>query len=407
MRIAIVSQYFWPENFRINDLAKGLVERGHEVTVLSSNPNYPNRSRFDHFYKSPDCYRKLSTINIFRSYTLPRFNGKYLFLNYLSFAITGAIKAFELRSHKFDVIFFYQPSPATAIIPALTLGFLTKTPVVAWILDLWPDTLVDLRVIKSKVIIKILALFVSKTLSRCEKVLGQSHTFSKCLKTKIDRPEKVDVLFSWSEDIFFIRPLKKSVLISTNSQHINFVFAGNIGFSQGLDGFLRCAEILHRVYGRLIHWYFIGDGRCRNQLVKLVGELELNDIVFFLEPVEHQELSSIYAAADALLISLIASDAFVKTIPAKLQDYMASGKPVLGFLDGDGAELIREANCGSVAKPHDEERFIRIVRRFCNMSRGSRLSLGSNGEKYARKYFRRDQAIEKIESIFLDVKKET
>src|SRR3990167_4950191 len=144
MNILIITQYFWPENFRINDLAESLALRGHQVTVLTGKPNYPTGKFFPGYSflrKDQEIYHG---ITIIRAPLLARGkNSKLrLALNYLSFAIFASIVGLLKCRHKPDVIFVFEPSPITVAIPAIVYKTFRKVPVILWVQDLWPESVI-------------------------------------------------------------------------------------------------------------------------------------------------------------------------------------------------------------------------------------------------------------------------
>jgi len=188
MRILVVSQYFWPENFRINDLCSELVQRGHDVTVLTGTPNYPQGTTFSEYKKNPQSFSEFSGVEILRVPIVVRGSGGaiQLIINYFSYAISASIWGlFKLRKKEFDVVFIFQLSPITLAIPGLIYKHLYKTPVVLWVLDLWPETLQALGVVKSKSALKWIGYLVSYVYNHCDLILGQSKAFCKELKNTV------------------------------------------------------------------------------------------------------------------------------------------------------------------------------------------------------------------------------
>ena len=179
MRILIVTQYYWPEIFRINDLTDDFVRRGHQVTVLTGVPNYPAGSVFPEYADNPNAYKTYKGVDIVRVPIVVRGKGDFqLFLNYLTFIISStAIGLFKLRKQSFDSIFVFQPSPITVGLPAIAFRYLKKSPLVFWVLDLWPDTLQAVGAVRSKLILSVIRQLVSFIYNHCDLLLGQSKSF--------------------------------------------------------------------------------------------------------------------------------------------------------------------------------------------------------------------------------------
>jgi len=178
VRILIVSQYFWPEDFRINDLCAELVKRNHQVTVLTGKPNYPDGFVYLEFHKNPSDFYKYEGANIIRVPMILRGRGSsfQLLMNYISFAFSASLWGWmKLRKLEFDVIFVFEPSPVTVGLPAIFLKKAKNIPVVFWALDLWPETLEAIGVIKSKVLLNLIGKMVSFIYNRFFCRLGQTN----------------------------------------------------------------------------------------------------------------------------------------------------------------------------------------------------------------------------------------
>ena len=157
MRILVISQYFWPENFRINDLVLALGDRGHHITVLTGEPNYPSGEIFHDYLCNKDSFRNFLGVTVIRVPVIARGKNKIkLALNYISFILSASfIGPWKLRGKEFDVIFVYEPSPITVGIPSAVMRSIKKAPVVFWVLDLWPQTLGAVGIIKSPFLLKL------------------------------------------------------------------------------------------------------------------------------------------------------------------------------------------------------------------------------------------------------------
>ncbi len=174
MRLLVVSQYFWPENFRINDLVDELVRRGHEVLVLTGAPNYPDGKVFPEFKEHPRRFNAFHGAQVVRVPLLARGRGRArLLLNFLSFAISASLLgAWKLRGRKFDAIFAYQVSPITVGIPAALLRALKQAPLAFWVLDLWPETLQAIGVVRSRALLSAIGKLVTFIYRRCDLDIG-------------------------------------------------------------------------------------------------------------------------------------------------------------------------------------------------------------------------------------------
>ena len=277
MRILVISQYYWPENFRINDLTEGFVKRGHQVTVLTGVPNYPSGSVFPEYLDKPNNYSNYKSVDVVRVPIIVRGqSGLQLALNYLSFVISGTvIGLYKLRNKDFDSIFVFEPSPVTVGLPAVAFRFFKKAPLVFWVLDLWPDTLEAVGAVRSKYALKLIGMVVSYIYKRCDLILGQSKSFIPHIK-KYAGHDRVSYFPGWAESIFSVDQFKSSSVMSEITK-FNIVFTGNIGVSQDFPTVLKAMESLKS--NSKICWTIVGDGRVHDRLATEVDNRGLGGVV--------------------------------------------------------------------------------------------------------------------------------
>ncbi|MBT4129793.1 MAG: glycosyltransferase family 4 protein, partial [Candidatus Marinimicrobia bacterium] len=261
MKLLVVTHYFWPENFRINDLVSEWVKRGHEVTVITGKPNYPLGVTFEAYINDPADFQEFSGATVLRVPMLARGQGAVrLFLNYLSFVLGASIwGSWRLRGCSFDAIFVYEPSPVTVGLPAVIFGRLKRAPVLFWVLDLWPETLAALGVVRSPFLIRMIGGMVRFIYQRCTMVLGQSRSFLPSIAKYCSDQNKIRYFPSWSEDLFSIHADGKAAEIAEAPEVFTVLFAGNIGEAQDLPAVLDAVERL-KAHGN-IRWVIVGDGR--------------------------------------------------------------------------------------------------------------------------------------------------
>jgi colanic acid biosynthesis glycosyl transferase WcaI len=399
VNILIVSQYFWPENFRINDLAQEWTGRGHSVTVLTGVPNYPAGSVFPEYQKNPKSFSSYMGAEVIRVPLSPRGQGVLrLVLNYLSFVFSASSwGAWKLRQRKFDVIFVFEPSPVTVGLPAIWLGWLKKSPVVFWALDLWPETLAAIGVVRSPAALRLVGRLVSFIYNRCTLVLGQSRAFVKSIAQYCRDESKIVYFPSWAEDVYAEAGVKPAPEIEPRQDCFNVMFAGNMGEAQDLSVVLDAAEQLG--LNSKVRWLLVGDGRKSDWLAMEVERRNLVDQVILLGRFPVERMPSFYAHADALLVSLKKDDLFAMTIPGKVQSYLQSGKPILGVLDGEGAKVINEAQAGLTCGAGNSSALAQMVLQIASMTPENRLKMGRNGVEYAQREFDRRRLMDKLEDL--------
>ena len=402
MRILIVTQYFWPENFRINDLVRELQSRGHDLTVLSGKPNYPSGIVFPEFRADPARFASFEGVEVIRVPMMPRARGSLrLILNYLTFVL-GAVSfgIFRLRTRPFDLVFIYEPSPITVAIPAILIGRLKKIPVVFWVLDLWPETLAALGVVRSKRMLSLIGRGVRVIYNNCTLILGQSRSFVPSISGYCSDPTKVRYYPSWAEAMFVSEGIEKAPEVLEIDDTFTIVFAGNIGESQDMPALLRAAEYLRN--DKRIRWVVVGDGRKFDWVRAEVESRGLEESVLLVGRHPIERMPSFYAHADALLVSLKSDPVFSLVIPAKLQTYLMSGIPILGMLDGEGAQVIRDSRAGLACPAGDSAALVACIRDLMSRSADERAEMGRRGRQYASAEFDRDMLISKLEGFFDD-----
>ena len=399
MKILIVTQYFWPENFRINDLTQELVQRGHSVTVLAGIPNYPDGRVFDAYLQNPKAFGHYNGATVWRVPMLARGQGAVrLILNYLSFVVGGCLCGpWRLRGQQFDVIFVFGLSPITLALPAILLGRFKRAPVVLLVLDLWPETLAAIGVVRSPKVLGWVGHIVKFIYERCTLVLGQSRGFLGSIAKYCSDTQKIRYFPSWAEEVFSHGNLLPALEVPVLPGVFNVLFAGNIGEAQDFPAVLAAAAALK--HNTSIRWIIVGDGRKFDWLQKEVTHRSLQSNVLLLGRFPVERMPSFYAHADALLVSLKKDPVFSMTIPGKVQSYLMAGVPLVGMLDGEGAKIITEANAGLVCAAGDSGGLASSVLEMAAMSAEKLLQLGLNGRVYAQNEFGRDLLMNRLEVL--------
>jgi colanic acid biosynthesis glycosyl transferase WcaI len=402
LRILVISQYFWPENFRINDLVKECVQRGHTVTVLTGIPNYPTGKVFEAYRQQPSAFAEYQGAKVFRVPMLPRGTGSLrLMLNYLSFVLGGVLLGpWRLRGLQVDAIFVFEPSPVTVGLPAIWLSKLKKAPVVFWALDLWPETLAAMGVVRSPRELALVGNLVRFIYNRCALVLGQSRAFLGSISKYCNDRAKIRYFPSWAEDVFTNGSVQLAPEVPDLPDTFTVVFAGNVGDAQDMPAVLNAAECLKENAG--IRWVIVGDGRKSEWLRSEVARRGLDKQVLLVGRFPVERMPSFYAHADALLVSLKRDPVFSMTIPGKVQSYLMAGIPLLGILDGEGATVIREAQAGLTCNAGDSEGLAEAVQALAAMPLAERRQLGMNGRRYAEHEFGRAQLIDRLETMLAE-----
>ncbi|MBU0521375.1 MULTISPECIES: glycosyltransferase family 4 protein [Pseudomonas] len=402
LRILVVTQYFWPENMRINDLVRDFTEKGHSVTVLTGLPNYPEGKVFEEYKASPGRFNHYFDAKVVRVPMLAR--GKRsisLVLNYFSFFTSAStIGAFKLRGEKFDAVFVYAVSPIMAAIPALVMGRIKKAPVFVWVLDLWPETLRAVGVLKHPALLSMVGKMVSWIYNRTDYLLLQSHGFFENVKkycTKDIASQRMVYFPSWAEDDFSSSAAHDSTLLPRDNTVFTVVFAGNLGEAQDLPAVLDAAEELRDKV--VMRWVIVGDGRMSEWLSQQVHSRGLNNVLLLgRHPLE--EMPGLFASADALLVSLKTNDVFEKTIPGKVQAYLASGRPLLGMINGEAARVIDDSGAGFTCASGDASGLASITLALAKTDAVKLKAMGQSGRQYYLSNYSKPLLLARLEDLF-------
>ena len=404
MNILVVTQYFWPENMRINDLVRDLSEKGHEVTVLTGQPNYPEGKVYEAYRQSPADFMSYARAKVVRVPLVSRGNSSIrLILNYLSFFfLASTFGAWKLRGKHYDSVFVYAVSPIMAAIPALVIGRLKRAPVFIWVLDLWPETLRAVGVVKHPLLLKPVGAMVSWIYNRADYLLLQSHGFFENVRsycTKDISSERLIYFPSWAEDDFSDSAVFGSALLERDDSVFTVVFAGNLGEAQDFAAIIDAAESLK---GKApVRWVIVGDGRMSRWLAEEVSARNLDNVLLLgRHPLE--EMPGLFASADALLVSLKTNDVFEKTIPGKVQAYLASGKPILGMINGEAARVIQESGAGFSCPSGDAAALAEITQRLAALDVPVRTRMGACGRQYYESNYSKPKLMARLEKLFQD-----
>lgn len=398
MKVLIVTQYFWPEDFRINDLALGLKRRGWDVTVLTGKPNYPRGEFFDGYGFLKGNHDSYDGIPVIRVPLIPRGDGGAVRLvaNYLSFALLASILGPLRCQGQFDAIFVYEPSPVTVGIPAIVLKKLRGIPIFFWVQDLWPESLEATGMVRSRFVLRLVEGLVRYIYRRCDHLLVQSRTFADPVKKLGARPDRVVYFPNSAEELYQPMTLPENAPERAMlPAGFRVMFAGNIGASQDFETILGAAERL-KTY-KDIHWVVLGDGRRAGWVVQEVRRRALGDTVHLLGKHPVASMPSFFALADVMLATLKRDPIFALTIPSKVQSYLACGRPIVAALDGEGARIIAEAGAGTAAPAEDSAALADAVLNMYRMSPDRRAAMGASGRSYFLANFERNLLLDRLD----------
>ena len=403
MRIAFISQYFFPEPFFHNAVAAGLVDRGHQVHVISCVPNYGQPGFFDGYSNRKKRYEVWSDIPIHRAWTIARGKSRLsLALNNLVFPITGSWTIWRKLREKPDVSFVSMPSPVFQAFVGVLLKKLRGVPCVYWVQDIWPESAIFTLNLRNPVMVRTLSWVCGWLYRRADYVLVQSEGFVPYIERFGVKPNRIQVLPNTARSIY--RPTHSSdapveaKLIPQSG--FRLMFAGNIGESQDFDTLLAAANILKD--DKDVTWIFIGSGRGLDRAKAQAARYELDSRTMFLGRYPEEQMPNFFAHADAMLVSLKDTPIFALTVPSKLQSYFACGKPVIASLSGEGARIVQEANAGIITPPGSPKELASAILKMKRASQEERRNYGANALRYYQQNYANEIVYQQLESTLAD-----
>lgn len=388
MRILVVCQHYWPEPYRLPDICEELVKRGHHVKVITDIPNYPMGIIYQGYEHGRQRDQERNGVSIHRCFTIPRKTGAiFRFLNYYSYAISSTLWA-KRTDEEYDVVFTNQTSPVMMSCAAIAYARKHQKKVIMYVQDLWPACLQAGGIKKDSLIDRIFHWISGRIYRSADLLLISSKGFRQYLEEEHHvASDKVEYMPQYAEDMF------TQEFESVEHQDVNLVFAGNVGVAQSIDTILLAAEKLQD--DARIRWHIVGDGvdleRCKSQ----AKQKKLECVVFHgRKPLE--EMPHYYAMADAMLLTLTDDPDISRTLPGKVQTYMAAGKPILCAANGEIQDVIREAKCGYAVNAGDWEGLAKCVKSF--LRNNSEIAFGENARIYYKNHFAKDKMIDTLET---------
>lgn len=401
MKILLVTQYFYPENFKGNDIAFEMQKKGHEVTVLTGIPNYPKGEFFNGYGYFKRRRETVNGVKVIRTFLIPRGNSTAipLMVNYFTWFIFASFYAVYLAlSKKFDKIIVQQLSPVMMGLPAVVVKKIQKIPVYFWVLDLWPESLESAGGIKNKKILGFFESMVKFLYRNSDKILISSKGFKQSILKKGNFEDKIIYFPNWAEKS--INKSKQNVEINLPKfpSGFNILFAGNVGVAQDLVNAIKAMEIVLK-QNKKINFLILGDGRDRKRLEKLVLEKNIEKNIHFFGKYPIETMSYFFSKADCMFVSLKNEPIFSLSLPAKVQAYMSVGKPIISMMNGEGYDIINEADCGFAVHAEDYKDLADKILEIEKLPVIERQRLGENGKSFYQENFVLENCISNLEKI--------
>lgn len=381
MKILVVCQYYFPENFQITPICEQLALDGYNITVLTGLPNYPTGVIPDE-YKKGHRDEVVNGVHIIRCHEIARKKGViHLALNYLSF-MKSASRMINKIAKDFDLVFVYQLSPVLMGIPGKKYATKNKVPLLLYCCDLWPESMKMYIKSERNIAYRIISNISKKIYNSANRIICQSTSFIPYLiNTHGIDDKKLTYIPAFADESYL------SEDFTPDDDVVDFVFLGNLGIAQDLISVLKAIEKIKDVPGFKVH--FVGDGSLFYEMKDYVSAHGLESVVKFYGRRPVEEMPKYYKLADACLVSLKADNATGLTLPSKVQGYMAAGKPIVGMIDGSAKDVIEESGCGICVNAGDYEGLAHGMKRFIE-DRNSYKDCGKKARTYFVENFSKD-----------------
>lgn len=391
MKILVVCQHYWPEPFPLTNTCEELAARGHVVHVLTDVPNYPLGEVYPGYENGKNRIEERNGVKIFRSFTVPRKKGPlFRVINYYSYSLSSADYLKNLDDD-YDVVFTNQSSPVMMVRAAMKYKKLHGTKVLLYCMDLWPASL-SAGGISSGAVYNHYLKVSQNYYKQADRILVTSQMFKKYFNDVIGIPaEEIGYLPQFADDSF-----ENSEVNESTDGKFRLMFAGNIGTAQSVDTVLKAAEIIEKEYkDDSVVFDIVGDGSELENLKQMKREMGINN-VNFLGRKPKEEMPAYYSKADAMMVMLVNDEFISLTLPAKVQSYMAAGKPVFAAAKGEIPVVIKEANCGFCVDSEDYRSFAEEIMK--HRDKALLEKMGSNGRKYYEQNFNKKTVVDRLET---------
>ncbi len=377
MKILIVSQHYWPENFRITDIAESLSSLENDVTVLTGLPNYPLGYIFLEYKHKKNRNQIHNGVKIIRVKEIGRRQGPiFRFLNYWSYP-HFANKLVKKLDKDFDIVYIQMSSPIMSANPGLKYAKKYRKKAVMYAMDLWPESLLSGGISNKSLIYKHYKKVSAKIYSKCDKILVSTKEHIDYIKSLPGCSDlDIEYLAQYADTIF-----EESNYETIDNGVIDLMFAGNIGKAQSADTIIKAAALLKD--NPKYKFHIVGGGSELENIKKLAKELKADNVIFYgQKPLS--DMPELYKLADAMLVTLEDKSYANMTIPGKVQSYMAVGKPIIGAVNGSCANFIKNNQVGYACNAEDSEALAKLI---LEIDEKEIKNIGKNArEVYLRKY---------------------
>ena len=403
-RILIVSQHFWPENFRINDIASGFAENEIEVDVLCGIPNYPNGNIPNEYGFFKNLKQQYNGVNVYRCWEITRKGNSSLriFLNYISYPFFASFKVLSFLGKKYDAVFCYETSPAYMIFPAIIYSKLKKVPLITYVLDLWPENLYSVLPIENKFLRSICQTTSHWHYKKSDKLIAMSQSLKDKLAAVTGKNNSDIAVIPQYCESFYEQEIYNQELSQKYKNFFKIVYAGNISPAQNLEVAVDSAVMLKADGIKDIKFIIVGDGMSKSDIQKYAESKNVSEYFDFLGSKPVTDMPIYHTLADCLFASLAKSELIGLTIPAKITSYMAGRKPILSCMDGEGNLVIKKANAGLCCESGNSQKLYENIKAIYNMSPQERKKMGENAFAYHLQHHERNKVLNQLIDFIFD-----
>ena len=398
MKLLVVCQHYWPENFRINDIVEGFLERGHEVDVLCGQPNYPTGRFFDGYDSHSIKEEMHGKVHIYRTFEIKRGSNSNLriFLNYMTFPIASAFRIGKLKKNHYDKVYIYQLSPVMMAYAGIRIAQKKKIGCAMYILDIWPQNLYSVIPIKNAFVRRILYAWSMWYYRKPEQLITVSEKMRRYFLEVLGKKEEDVTFIPQCPEKLYEQVVHDAVLEERFADGFRIVYTGNISPAQDLETITQAAALCVRDGLTDLQFIIVGDGMSRAHWEEMVAQQDLTAYFTFegFHPIE--DIPKYTALADALLGTLSKDGLQDFSIPAKVMSYLAGGRALLLAMDGEPAEIVQKAGCGFCSPPGDAEALAENIKALHAMSAEEREALGANARAYQQAHFERNASIDQM-----------
>lgn len=389
MKILVVDQYYYPEEFQVNDICEQMVKDGHEVTVLTGLPNYPSGIIPKEYKYGKKRDERINGVHVIRCFEIGRRKGAlWMSFNYLSFCISATLKGFRVKN-EFDAVLVYETSPVLMGYPAEVYAKRNKLPLLFYCCDIWPEVVKVMIPNENSAAYQVIQKISTDIYKRADLVAVQSKGFYQYFEEvhKI-KASKLRYLPQYADAAYINEDFTPE-----ENEIVDFVFLGNIGIAQDIGGLIRAVEQIKALGGFQVH--LVGSGSYLEEAKQLVKEKGLENLIRFYGRRPYEEMPKFYKLADVCLATLQADSAISLTIPSKVQGYMAAGKPIIAALSGFAREVIEESKSGIGIEPGNSMELANAMKEFI-LYKEAYKECGSNARRYYLKHFTKEHFMKRL-----------